>query len=138
MKEAVIDASVIISWFLPDEAHGKHETILNSIDDIRIHVPPIFEYEFINILLNAEKRKRLDKATAIKILEIVNHYPITVEPSTTVPMESIDVFEMAKAYNLTAYDAAYSELAVRLKVPLITYDKLLLESAKKLKLKVVL
>jgi predicted nucleic acid-binding protein len=38
-------------------------------------------------------------------------------------------------YELTAYDAAYLELAARLNVPLLTYDKLLLEAAKKLKLK---
>ena len=59
MVRAVVDASVIASWFLPDEANGKYEAILNNIDKIKIHVPSIFEYEFINILLNAEKKKAI-------------------------------------------------------------------------------
>ncbi len=138
MIHVVIDASVIASWFLPDEAQGKHELILNDIDKIRIHVPSVFEHEFMNILLNAVKRKRIDSAIAEEILEIVSRYPIEIEPSTAVLMENIKVYRLAKSCNLTAYDAAYLELAVSLKAPLITYDKLLLESAKKLKVKVSL
>ncbi len=136
--EAVVDASVVASWFLPDETDGKYESILNNIDKIKIHVPSIFEHEFMNILLNAEKRKRLGHTTLIKILETVSRYPIEIKPSTAVLMESLSVLEMARAHDLTAYDAAYLELAMRLKIPLITYDKLLLNAARKLKLKTTL
>lgn len=135
MKQVVIDASVIASWFLPDEADENHGDLLNHIDKIKIHVPSIFEHEFMNILLNAEKNKRLERATSVEILEIVSHYPIAMELSTSVLMDKINVFAMARAHHLTAYDAAYLELAVRLGIPLITNDKSLLEVAKKLKLK---
>ena len=64
---AVIDASVIVSWFLLDESNGKYEFILNNIDKIKIHVPSIFQYEFINILLNAQKSKRIEHSTAVKV-----------------------------------------------------------------------
>ncbi len=138
MIQAVVDASVIASLFLPDEANGKYKSLLNNIDRIKIHVPSVFEHEFMNILLNAEKRNRLSNETAVKILEIVSRYPIVIEPSTSVFIERINVFEMAQAHDLTAYDAAYLELAIRLNVPLITYDKLLLNTAKKLKLKTAL
>jgi predicted nucleic acid-binding protein len=135
MKQVVIDASVIASWFLPDEAEENHEDMLNNIDKIKIHVPSIFEHEFMNILLNAERGKRLEKPTSIEILETISRYPIAIEPSTAVLMDHINVFEMARTHNLTAYDAAYLELAARLDTPLITNDKPLLEAAKKLKLK---
>jgi predicted nucleic acid-binding protein len=135
MRQVVIDASVIASWFLPDEAGSEHEDLLNKIDKIRIHVPTIYEHEFLNILLNAERNKRLEKAASIEILETVSRYPIIIEPSTALLMEHINVFELARTYHLTAYDAAYLELALRLNVPLITNDKPLLEAAKKLKLK---
>ena len=138
MVHAVVDASVIASWFLPNEEKGKYEGVLNSVDRITIHVPSIFEYEFMNILLNAEKKKRLDNATAQDILEIISHYPIAVEPSTAVLIENINVFKMARAYDLTAYDAAYLELAVRLNVPLLTYDKSLFDAAIRLKLRTIL
>ncbi len=138
MQHAVVDASVIASWFLPDELDVKYETILSNIDKIRIHVPSIFEHEFINILLNAEKRRRLNVATALKILEIVSHYPITIEDSTAVLMDKVSVYKLAATHDLTAYDAAYLELAVRLGLPLITHDKLLSNTAKKLKLRTAL
>lgn len=134
----VIDTSVIFSWFLPDESGAKYENVLNHLDTIKIHVPSIFEHEFMNILLNAEKNKRLDNATAIKILGIVGDYPITIEPSTAALMEKIRVFKMAREHELTAYDAAYLELAIRLEAPLITYDKQLFQAAKKFKLKTTL
>ena len=133
---AVIDASVIFSWFLPDEAGAKYEKVLDRLDEIKIHVPSIFEHEFMNILLNAEKNKRLDNATALKILGTVGDYPITIEPSTAVFMEKIRVFKMAREHQLTAYDAAYLELAVRLEAPLITYDKQMIQVAKKLRLRI--
>ena len=136
MTTVVIDASVIASWFFSDEANGIHARLLDKIDQLKIHVPSIFEHEFMNILLMAEKRGRLDEETQKNILTIVSHYPISIEPSTTMLIEKINVFEIARAYHLTAYDAAYLELAIRLgKAPLITYDKSLLETAKKLKLK---
>ena len=138
MARAVIDASVIVSWFLLDESNGKYEFILNNIDKIKIHVPSIFQYEFINILLNAQKSKRIEHSTAVKVLEIVSKYPIVIESSTNDIGENIKVFEMAQGYDLTAYDAAYLELAIRLNVPLITYDKFLSNIAKKLKLRTAL
>lgn len=138
MPRAVIDASVVISWFLPDEVNGKYEDILNNIDKISIYVPSIFEYELMNILLNAEKRKRIDHPTALKVLDIVGHYPINVESSTSLRGENIKIFEMSQAYDLTSYDTAYLELALRLNVPLITYDKSLFNTAKKLRLRTAL
>ena len=135
MLRAVIDASVIVSWFFPDETNGAHDSILNNIDKIKIYVPSVFEYEFINILLNAEKRKRIDRPTVVKILEIVSRYPLVIESSTVLSSEIVKFFEMAQTHDLTAYDAAYLELALRLNLPLITYDKLLLNIARKLKIK---
>ena len=136
MIPVVIDANVIASWFFYDEAHGIHSRLLDSMDKLKIYVPSIFEHELMNILLMAEKRGRLNHETQKNILTIVSHYPIFMEPSTARLIEKINVLEMARVYNLTAYDAAYLELAIRLgKAPLITYDKSLLETAKKLKLK---
>ena len=136
MTSIVMDASVIASWFFYDEAHGIHARLLDHIDKLKIHVPSIFEHEFMNILLMAEKRGRLNHETQKNILAIVSHYPLSIEPSTVMLIVKINVLEMARTYHLTAYDAAYLELAISLgKVPLITYDKSLLQTAKKLKLK---
>jgi predicted nucleic acid-binding protein len=45
----------------------------------------------------------------------------------------ISIFTFAQKLHLTIYDAAYLELAIREKIPLLTLDKGLLKAAKKMK-----
>jgi predicted nucleic acid-binding protein len=95
MKQVVIDASIIASWFLADETGEKHEDLLNNLPHIKIHVPSIFEHQFMNILLSAERSKRLEKAIAMEILETISRYPIAIEPATALLMEHIDICEFS-------------------------------------------
>ena len=138
MTTVVIDTSVVVSWFLPDEKQGKYSDIYRNINEYEIHVPQIFYYEFCNVLAMAEKRKRIDLKTLSSILEIVWRLPIQVDPVDTLsaPDYFENVMSATAAYSLTTYDAAYIELACRLgSVPLLTYDRALIEVAKKIKLR---
>lgn len=136
MNLVVIDSNVIASWFLLDEREGEHSNILNHLDKIKIHTPSIFEHEFMNILLIAQRKGRIDHATQENILSAVSRYPIVIEPSSAILIENINVLKIARAYQLTVYDAAYLELSIRMgNIPLITYDKELLAVAQKLKIR---
>jgi predicted nucleic acid-binding protein len=135
MMEAVVDASVVASWFLPDEKGGVYDALLDIIDRIKLHVPPIFVYEFFNILLVAEKRGRLSPEFHAKILHAVEKLPIFVESLFPDIRKNDEILTTARIYNLTPYDAAYFELAARLgQLPLLTYDKQMLEAARKFKI----
>jgi predicted nucleic acid-binding protein len=132
MTPIVIDTSVIVSWFLPGEEGGEHSKVVDHLGKINIHVPPIFQYEFMNILLMAEKRKRIDRVTVENIMDVVSHYPIFVEQPRSVCREDAKLVDLAHSNHLTIYDAAYLELSLKLgSIPLLTYDKVLLLAAKK-------
>ena len=138
MTRVVIDASVVVSWFLPDEKEGTHSGIFRKIGELDIHVPQIFYYELSNAFAMALRRGRVDIKTLSTILDIVWKLPIHLDSldSFSVPLYFDSVIKTGLAHDLTVYDAAYLELAVRLGgVPLITYDHSLLNVAKKLKLK---
>jgi predicted nucleic acid-binding protein len=88
--------------------------------------------------LNAWKRNRIDQSQALQILETVSIVSLIIDSAVMGAQESIKIFEMAQTHDLTVYDAAYLELALRLDLPLITYDKYLLNVAKRFKLKTAL
>lgn len=136
MKAVVIDACVVASWFLPGEEEGKYAPLIDHLASLRIHVPAIFRCEFINILLMAERRKRISHAIAAEILAIINCYPITIDVKQGSFQDGMSLINLAQEHNLSIYDASYLELSLRHDaIPLLTYDKALNEAVKKLRIK---
>jgi predicted nucleic acid-binding protein len=58
----VADASVCAAWFLPDEATPYTETALQATAEARVWVPTLWQLEVGNLLLSAQRRKRIDDA----------------------------------------------------------------------------
>jgi predicted nucleic acid-binding protein len=81
-------------------------------------------------LIVAERRDRLDAASASRFLELLRSLPIVVDPVAR-RRAFTSVRELARVRGLSAYDASYVELAVRLGVPLATLDKGLRRAAEK-------
>jgi predicted nucleic acid-binding protein len=63
-------------------------------------------------------------------LELISALPIAVDQNA-VGLAWTDILDMARAEQLTIYDAAYLELALRRSLPLFTRDKALLASAER-------
>ena len=138
MTTVVVDASVAVSWFLPDEKEGVYSGIFRQINELEIHVPQIFYHELSNAFVMAGKRGRVDSKTLSIILDVVWKLPIRLDSlqSLSVPSYFESVINLGLVHHLTVYDAAYLELAVRLGgVPLLTYDSDLANVAKKLKIR---
>jgi predicted nucleic acid-binding protein len=85
-------------------------------------VPAIWPFEIANALLVGEKRKRLTVAQATAVLQRVSDLPITVEP---VQPDRVfrEILAIARQEQLSEYDAAYLELALRQALPLATLDQ---------------
>ena len=79
MTNVVVDASVVVSWFLPDEKEGVHSGLFRQISELEIHVPQIFYYELSNAFAMAVKRGRVDIKTLATILDIVWILPIHLD-----------------------------------------------------------
>jgi predicted nucleic acid-binding protein len=74
-----------------------------------------------NILVLGERRQRSTEAEASKWLGYLQMLPIRPDQETAARAWS-DILHVARSYELSAYDAAYLELAIRLGLPLASLD----------------
>ncbi|MGH8673846.1 MAG: type II toxin-antitoxin system VapC family toxin [Burkholderiales bacterium] len=122
----VLDSSVSLSWFFPDEKTGFTEAALALVAKEECWVPALWRLEFPNALLIAEKRRRLTRAERLQVLDEVARLNLRVDPRVH---ELRAISDLAERHSLSAYDAAYLELAVRLDSALITLDAALAAAA---------
>ena len=128
MKSFVLDASVAIAWCFDDESTPEAWALLERLRTTPAHVPALWALEVGNILLGAERRRRIAKARTIEFLGILGELDIRVDPD--LPGRALrDVLPLARERHLTTYDATYLELAMRLGLPLATKDKALARAA---------
>lgn len=114
----VIDASVAAAWLLPDEASQHADAAFARLPDDEALVPGLFWLEMRNILLGCERRGRVDSASADRALGLLLALPIRPDYAA----DGALLMRLARRHTLSAYDAAYLELAVRQSLPLATLD----------------
>lgn len=122
----VVDCSVTISWLMPDESFDAHS--LNQVIEKGAIVPSLWSLEVGNVLLMAERHKRISLQQRHKALYTLIELPIIVD-SMTSHHAWLETMELAERYGLTLYDASYLELALRRSLPLATLDKSLKKAA---------
>ncbi len=126
----VVDCSVAVSWCFEDEASEAADALLLRIRDGAAVVPSLWHLEIANVLIQAAKRGRITPDDAGTRLRLMAALPITTDPETATRAWH-DTLVLARAEGLTAYDAAYLELAIRRRLPLATRDKALAEAARR-------
>jgi predicted nucleic acid-binding protein len=91
-------------------------------------VPAIWPLEVANTLVMGERRGRSTARQAAVFLELLRALPITIDHAgaTAAWTETLD---LARRFRLSAYDAAYLELAVRQDADLATRDRSLVKAA---------
>ena len=126
----VVDNSVVMSWCFEDERNRYADAVLESLETGEAFVPTIWPLEVGNVLLVAERKKRLSEASVIRFLALVTNLPITVEQETPERMLK-EIVSLAREHELSTYDASYLDLAMRLGLPISTQDTSLMKAAKK-------
>jgi predicted nucleic acid-binding protein len=126
----VIDASVALTWCFEDERRPETDAIGQRVLDETAIVPSLFHLELANILLVGERRKRITQADAEQRLERMERMQLAVDDETVSQAWSV-ITDLARSEGLTAYDAAYLELALRLGLPLATLDRDLAAAARR-------
>jgi len=122
----VVDTSVTLAWVFEDEGTPATEELLDRVCEEGGVVPSLWQYEVSNAVLTAVRRERLDKAAATHLLTLLGQLNLRVEQAG---MDMARVLELAASSGLTAYDAAYLDVAMTLGVPLATLDNRLARAA---------
>ena len=135
MNHFVLDTSVAISWFFDDEEKEYTAAVLESLIEWEAVVPSLWYLEVANVLLVSERRSRCTEADAVRFIELLGSLPIVTDDITALRALH-GTYQLAREYGLTACDAAYLELAMRLGAPLATLDKQLVAAAKKAGVKI--
>jgi predicted nucleic acid-binding protein len=121
MAGLVLDSSIALSWCLPDEAAPNAGEVERTMATHGAVVPAHWPLEVANALLVAMRRARIDAGFRDAALRDLAALPIALDPETS-SRAWHDTLRLADAHRLTAYDAAYLELAHRRALPLATLD----------------
>jgi len=121
VNTVVVDASTVLAWCFPDEASTVSESVLLALRGQSLIVPAIWPLEVANAVLVAERRGRLKLHHIQRFLELLGNLNIT-EQWQPIDDALRSVLPLAQKHNLTAYDAAYLDLALRQGAPLATFD----------------
>ena len=132
----VIDNSVVMAWCFKDETSQYADHILDRLEDSAGFVPSIWPLEVRNVLLVAERKKRIGEAGSTRFIALLSELPIIVEQESPERMIK-DIFALARKHKLSSYDASYLDLAMRKGLPIATLDKGLLAAAKRSKVPIL-
>lgn len=129
----VLDTSVTMRWFFGD---GKPQElayagkVLDAMKDANAFVPATWGLEVANGIAKAEAKVLVTEARSGAFLEMLEGVDIEVDVATFAHALSATL-QLARRYKLSAYDASYLELALRLGKPLATLDEDLQKAARK-------
>ena len=122
----VIDASVTMPWFFADEATPFTEGLLDTLGAHVLWAPALWVLECTNVLQSAQRRRRIDAHRRAEIASELSALPVRLDPQTP---DFVSLDRLAAAQGLSAYDAAYLELALRRSLVLVSLDARLIAAA---------
>jgi predicted nucleic acid-binding protein len=133
----VLDCSLALAWALPDETSKKADQFLDKVSkDTTFWVPALWWYELANGLTMAQRRGRLTESDGLRLVELYRQ--LSIQTDLDLHADTAWRFQtLAKEHHLSAYDAAYLELAQRKSIGLATLDRQLLRAARDAGVKVL-
>lgn len=130
MTDIVIDASVALAWCFKDELNETLTRLLEQLYAGSAAVPTLWPIEVSNVLALAERRGRITFAESAQLIALLGTLDISID--TEAPSLAFTrLLSLSRDERLTAYDASYLELAMRLGVPLASKDRDLCDAAER-------
>lgn len=124
---AVVDASVVTKWYLPEP--GAQEALAWLGEAARrgltLAAPDLMLYEVGNVLWKYVRAHGLDPDEAEAILAHLAHSPIRLVDASTVAR---DALRTACLRSISVYDASYVALACALDTRVVTADRRLVRA----------
>jgi predicted nucleic acid-binding protein len=132
----VLDASMTIAWLFDDERTAAAHAVMRRVVAQGAIVPTLWRLEVANVLRNAARRGRCDDAYVDRSIDRLGRLVIRSDEETDQHAWG-PIRQLSREEELTMYDAAYLELAVRRRAPLATCDQALLAAARRRGLEVL-
>lgn len=124
----VLDCSVTMVWYFKDATDAYAKAVKKALSDVEAVVPALWPLEVVNTLILGERRGRSTEAQASQWLKFLRVLPIRVDEETPARAWA-DILYVARKHGLSAYDASYLELALRLGLPMASLDEKLSRAA---------
>ena len=129
----VIDASVVLSWLLREPTSEDAALAFNVLESLatpaaEAFMPAIGFLEIANVVARVEAKGLVDVQRIGGFMEMLRTLPLRVDHDTAA-LALGPVLDLARRHRLSAYDAAYLELALRRGLPLASLDAQLAKAA---------
>lgn len=116
-----LDCSLTMAWYFPDESSPYADAVARGLKTREAIAPSIWPLEVANVLVVGERRQRSTEAQAAAFLAKLKQLPIRIDDDTASRAWG-ETLQLARTHRLSAYDAAYLELAMRRGIPIATLD----------------
>ena len=124
----VVDASVTLTWCFEDETTEASHALLRRLFAEGGLAPGHWPLEVSNGLLTAERRDRLAEGKLASARTVLAALPVSVVALDL--GDALATLDAARTLELTAYDAAYLELARSRGLGLATLDQRLIAACR--------
>lgn len=127
----VLDASVALLWLAPETNPAGADyaaTTLAALKNSQAVVPSLLALEIANVVAKLEAKGVVTEADSQRYITLLGRLNISVDQATAAHALG-DTLNLARRYQLSAYDAAYLELALRTGLALATLDAALAKAA---------
>ncbi len=130
----VIDASVLIKFYVPEILSDKAEELLTKVEqgDVMLLAPDLIYPEVGNILWKKQRIKELTRSEVEEITDAFVLLPLKIEDSKLLLPLAMDI---GIAYRITVYDAIYVSMARVYEIKMMTADRKLADTTAKTDLK---
>ena len=118
MTRLVVDASVAVKWFVPEELSGEARDVL--ADGWTLMAPDLLWVELGNALWKKHRRRELDERTARRILRDFSRVPLEFHGAEQWAGAAL---ALAMQHGITVYDGLYLALAAGHGCRLVTADR---------------
>ena len=131
----VVDASMTVAWLFDEQQTKAAHAVMRRVVAEGAIVPSLWRLEIANVLRNAVRRGRCNEAYVDRSLARLARLAIERDEETDDHAWG-STRTLARKENLSLYDAAYLELAIRRGMSLASCDKALLAAAVRRKVEV--
>lgn len=118
-----------MTWYLEDEVTPRTEAVFDIVVQQGARTPSLFNLEVLNAFRTAMKKNRISQSKRDEALLTLQDLEIDCESDTHHRAWNA-IRDLSDKYTLTPYDAAYLELAVRMRATLATLDDKLIAAAR--------